>query len=62
MYPEDGGEGQATRPVRVFTIAYSSDAAAGVLRQIAEASTAAAYESSDPTSISQVLTAVVSNF
>lgn len=57
-----GGEGQATRPVRVFTIAYSADAAAGVLRRIAEASTAAAYTSTDPTSIDQVLTAVVSNF
>ena len=57
-----GGEGQASRPVRVFTIAYSSDAASGVLRRIAEASTAAAYESTDPTSIDQVLTAVVSNF
>jgi Ca-activated chloride channel family protein len=57
-----GGEGQATRPVRVFTIAYSADAAAGVLRRIAEASTAASYESTDPTSIDQVLTAVVSNF
>jgi Ca-activated chloride channel family protein len=57
-----GGEGQATRPVRVFTIAYSSDAAAGDLRRIAEASTAASYTSTDPTSINQVLTAVVSNF
>jgi Ca-activated chloride channel family protein len=57
-----GGEGQASRPVRVFTIAYSADAAASVLRRIAEASTAASYESTDPTSIDQVLTAVVSNF
>ena len=37
-----GGEGQAARPVRVFTIA-SADAAASDLRRIAEASTAAAY-------------------
>ena len=37
-----GGEGQAARPVRVFTIAYSADAAASDLRRIAEASTAAA--------------------
>jgi Ca-activated chloride channel family protein len=57
-----GGEGQASRPVRVFTIAYSEDAAAGVLRRIAEASTAASYTSTDPTSIDQVLTAVISNF
>ena len=32
-----GGEGQATKPVRVFTIAYSADAGRDVLRQIAEA-------------------------
>jgi Ca-activated chloride channel homolog len=57
-----GAEGQASRPVRVFTIAYSRDAADDALRRIAEASSAAAYDSSDPTSISQVLTAVVSNF
>ena len=30
--------------------------------QIAEASTAAAYDASDPTSINKVFTAVVSNF
>ena len=59
---QEGTEGENSQPVRVFTIAYSSDAAAGVLRQIAESSNAAAYTSTDPTSISQVLTAVVSNF
>jgi Ca-activated chloride channel family protein len=57
-----GSEGQLSRPVRVFTIAYSADADGGVLRRIAEASSAAAYQSTDPTSIDQVLTAVVSNF
>jgi len=55
-------EGQASRPVRVFTIAYSQDADGGALRRIAEASAAASYQSTDPTSITQVLTAVVSNF
>ena len=40
----------------------TADAAASDLRRIAEASTAVAYESTDPTSIDQVLTAVVSNF
>jgi Ca-activated chloride channel family protein len=59
---QEGTEGQDSQPVRVFTIAYSSDASAGVLRQIADASSAAAYTSTDPTSITQVLTAVVSNF
>jgi Ca-activated chloride channel homolog len=59
---QEGTEGQDSQPVRVFTIAYSSDAAADALAQIAESSSAAAYTSTDPTSISQVLTAVVSNF
>jgi Ca-activated chloride channel family protein len=57
-----GSEGQASRPVRVFTIAYSEDADGGALRRIAEASSAASYRSTDPTSITQVLTAVISNF
>ena len=50
------------RPVRVFPIAYGSDADLDVLRQIAEATNAAAYDASDPASISKVFTAVVSNF
>jgi Ca-activated chloride channel homolog len=57
-----GSEGEQSRPVRVFTIAYSADADGGALRRIAEASSAASYQSTDPTSIDQVLTAVVSNF
>jgi Ca-activated chloride channel family protein len=57
-----GSEGETSRPVRVFTIAYSEDADGGALRRIAEASAAASYQSTDPTSIDQVLTAVVSNF
>jgi Ca-activated chloride channel family protein len=57
-----GSEGQLSRPVRVFTIAYSADADGGALRRIAEASAAASYQSTDPTSIDQVLTAVISNF
>jgi Ca-activated chloride channel family protein len=59
---EAGSEGQASRPVRVFPIAYGSDADLPTLRQIAEATSAAVYDSSDPTSIEQVFTAVVSNF
>jgi Ca-activated chloride channel family protein len=57
-----GGEGQASKPVRVFTIAYSADAGRDVLRQIAEAASSASYNASDPKSISSVLNAVVSNF
>jgi Ca-activated chloride channel family protein len=55
-------EGQSDRPVRLFTIAYGKDADVVVLRRIAEATKAAAYDSSDPTSINQVFTAVISNF
>jgi Ca-activated chloride channel family protein len=48
--------------VRVFPIAYGAQADLGVLRQIAQASRAAAYDASDPASIDKVLTAVLSNF
>ena len=55
-------EGQTSRPVRVFPIAFSGDADLDVLEQIAEATNAAAYDASDPTTIERVFTAVVSNF
>ena len=55
-------EGQATRPVRLFTIAYGGDADLGVLRRMAEATNANAYDASDPASIDRVFTAVISNF
>lgn len=58
----DDSEGQLTRPVRVFPIAYGADADLATLRRVAEASTAAVYDASDPTSITKVFTAVVSNF
>jgi Ca-activated chloride channel family protein len=57
-----GSEGQSSRPVRIFPIAYGKDADLSVLRRIAEATNAAAYDASNPSTISQVLTAVVSNF
>ena len=57
-----GSEGQAAQPVRIFPIAYGKDADLSVLRRIAEATNAAAYDASDPTTISQVFTNVVSNF
>jgi Ca-activated chloride channel family protein len=59
---QEGTEGQAARPVRIFTIGYSSAADQGSLEQIAEASAGAAYDASDPTSIDRVLTSVISNF
>jgi Ca-activated chloride channel family protein len=57
-----GAEGARTTPVRVFTIAYGKDADLTILRRIAEASNAAAYDASNPATIEQVFTAVVSNF
>jgi Ca-activated chloride channel family protein len=57
-----GSEGQSTRPVRIFPIAYGGDADLPTVRQIAEATTAAAYDASDPTTIDKVLNAVISNF
>jgi Ca-activated chloride channel family protein len=59
---EAGTEGQASRPVRIFTIGYSAAADQGALERIAEASAGAAYDASDPTSIDRVLTSVISNF
>ncbi len=59
---EAGSEGAASRPVRVFPIAYGQEADLATLRRIAEATNAAVYSSTDPTTIDQVFTAVVSNF
>ena len=55
-------EGQSTRPVRVFPIAYGEGADLAVLRRLAEATNATAYDASDPATISNVFTAVISNF
>ena len=57
LNPED-----IDRAVRVFPIAYGEDADLGELTKIADASRAAAYDASDPASIDNVLTAVLSNF
>jgi Ca-activated chloride channel homolog len=48
--------------VRVFPIAYGGQADLDVLQKIAAASRAAAYDASNPASIDNVLTAVLSNF
>lgn len=55
-------EGETSRPIRIFTLAYGQEADAGDLRRIAEASNATAYRASDATTIDQVFEAVVSNF
>ncbi len=57
-----GSEGASSRPVRVFTISYGEGADVVTLRAISEATTAAFYDASDPLSIDQVFTAVISNF
>jgi Ca-activated chloride channel family protein len=48
--------------VRIFPIAFSGDADLQTLSDIAEATDAAAYDATDPTTIDRVFTAVVSNF
>ncbi len=55
-------EGENSKPVRIFTVAYGSGADPRELRQIAEASNATAYQASDATTIKQVFAAVISNF
>jgi len=57
-----GSEGQSATPVRIFPIAYGKDADLSVLRRIADATNAAAYDASNPTTINKVFTNVVSNF
>ena len=53
---------EGARSVRLFTIGYGEDADLDTLRRISDTTNAATYDSSDPTSIDQVFTAVVSNF
>jgi Ca-activated chloride channel family protein len=48
--------------VRVFPIAYGADADSATLKTIADASSSAVYTAKDPSTISQVLSAVISNF
>lgn len=54
---ESGEEG-----VRIFTIGYGEDADLDTMARIAEATDAAAYDSSDPESIDEIFEAVISNF
>ena len=59
---QDGTEGENATPIRVFTIAYGKQADFDTLERIAESTNAAAYDASNPATISKVFTAVVSNF
>jgi Ca-activated chloride channel family protein len=61
LVPQLRPEGNA-ESVRLFTIAYGSDADQDVLKQIAEATAGSEYDSSKPDSINQVFTSVISNF
>lgn len=55
-------EGESTRQVRIFPIAYGADADEATLKRIAEATNAASYSAIDPATIVNVFNAVVSNF
>ena len=59
---QQGSEGAASQPVRLFTISYGTDADQLTLRSISEATQAASYDASNPATINQVFTAVISNF
>ena len=55
-------DGENSRPVRIFTVAYGEGADPAQLRQIAEASNATAYQATDATTINRVFSSVISNF
>lgn len=59
---KNSNDGENSRPVRIFTIAYGGDTNPGELKRIAEASNATAYTATDATTIDDVFAAVVSNF
>ena len=48
--------------MRLFTISYGEEADVLTLRAIAQAPGAASYSASNPATIKQVFTAVISNF
>ncbi|MEO6571724.1 MAG: substrate-binding domain-containing protein [Ilumatobacteraceae bacterium] len=59
---QSGSEGASSRPIRVFTISYGDGADTVTLKAIAQATSAAHYDASNPATIQQVFTAVISNF
>jgi Ca-activated chloride channel family protein len=59
----EGQSESATGPsVRIFTIAYGADADVNAMKTIAKATNGAYYDATDPSTIVDVLNAVVSNF
>jgi Ca-activated chloride channel homolog len=59
---QQGSEGSSSQPVRLFTISYGDDADQLTLKSISQATRAATYNASNPATIDQVFTAVISNF
>ena len=59
---QSGSEGSSSQPVRLFTISYGETADVQTLRAISQATRAATYNASNPATIDQVFTAVISNF
>lgn len=59
---QSSNEGESLTPVRIFPIAYGTDADEATLKRIAEATNAASYSAVDPSTIVNVFNAVVSNF
>jgi len=57
-----GSEGINSKSIRVFTISYGEGADSATLKAIANATNAAYYDASNPATIDQVFTNVVSNF
>jgi len=57
-----GSEGAQSRPVRLFTISYGEGADTVTLKAISQATSAAHYDASNPATINQVFTNVISNF
>ena len=57
-----GSEGVNAQSVRVFTISYGEGADAPTLKAISEATSAGYYDATNPATIDQVFTNVVSNF
>ena len=61
-YLQEKSESVTSPSVRIFTIAYGKDADVNAMQQIAKATNGAYYDATDPSTIVDVLNAVISNF
>ena len=61
-YLKGKSESSTGPSVRIFTIAYGKDADVNAMREIAKGTNGAYYDATDPSTIVDVLNAVVSNF